>query len=238
VHAVPDPRDPESREVVWPEGLPLTLIVDRDGTRPTAETDIEGFGMIRHLLDAPGQQLFAIFPAHLWSASRVHVPAYNWARLSGTVDQPVSELSREDLENANIARRYASISALATGEGIEKSGLAKTLRDYDAFVMEGVDAEHHKSPEFLMSFGHGPFVVLRLVPGTAKSFGGAKLDQQARVLDTKGEPIARLYAAGEAAGMLGTDAIGRGFSGSATACYLTGRVAGTNAAKEALSRSD
>ena len=74
---------------------------------------------------------------------------------------------------------------------------------------------------------------MELAPGLAKAFGGVSLDEQARVIGLDGEPIPGLFAAGEVAGMLGTEAVGVGFTGSMTAVLLTGRVAGQEAAAAA-----
>jgi predicted oxidoreductase len=86
----------------------------------------------------------------------------------------------------------------------------------------------------LVAFGNDSITSVELFLGAAKAFGGAELDTEARVLDANGEIIDGLWAAGEAAGMLGTPAVGGGFSGSVAACYLTGQVAGQNAAAAAL----
>ena len=67
--------------------------------------------------------------------------------------------------------------------------------------------------------------------GTAKSFGGEQTTVSAEVIGRDGAVIEGLYAAGEVAGMLGTEAVGHGFSGSAGACYYYGRIAGAAAAE-------
>ena len=66
-------------------------------------------------------------------------------------------------------------------------------------------------------------------PGAAKAFSGVRVDGDGRVLDPSGAPIEGLFAAGEVAGFLGTDAVGVGFEGSITACYWLGLRAGAAA---------
>ncbi len=73
-----------------------------------------------------------------------------------------------------------------------------------------------------------PLIAIREFILTRKSLGGIQTDLDSRVLDADGEPIAGLYAVGEAAGFGGGGIHGRGslegtFLGS---CVLTARAAG------------
>jgi succinate dehydrogenase/fumarate reductase flavoprotein subunit len=62
---------------------------------------------------------------------------------------------------------------------------------------------------------------------------GPRIDPAARVLDRAGRPIPGLYAAGEAgASVFGDVYVPRGVS--IANCAVFGRIAGTNAAREAL----
>ena len=123
---------------------------------------------------------------------------------------------------------------MAAVTGIDPAGLQQTMDRYQTFVVTGKDVDFGKRSDFLVPLEGQELVVMELRPGSAKSFGGAWLDDRARVLDVDGQPIPGLYAAGEAAGMLGTPAVGEGFEGSVMGCYLTGRVAGVQAAAEAM----
>ena len=74
-----------------------------------------------------------------------------------------------------------------------------------------------------------------MTPSVAKAFGGIEVDTSGRVVDSAGEPIPGLYAAGELTGMAGGSLVGStGFTGSLSAVLLSGRVAGAAAASEAL----
>jgi predicted oxidoreductase len=81
----------------------------------------------------------------------------------------------------------------------------------------------------------GPLIAVRLSILTRKTLGGLETDLSARVIGAGGEPIAGLYAVGEAAGfggggMHGYRALEGTFLGG---CLFSGRVAG-RAAAEAL----
>ncbi|HUE29209.1 MAG TPA: FAD-binding protein, partial [Solirubrobacteraceae bacterium] len=72
-----------------------------------------------------------------------------------------------------------------------------------------------------------PLIAIRMTVMARKSLGGIQTDLQSRVLRADGEPIARLYAAGEAAGFGGGGMHGRRslegtFLGG---CVFSGRIA-------------
>ncbi|MFH1462821.1 MAG: FAD-binding protein [Pseudomonadota bacterium] len=76
-----------------------------------------------------------------------------------------------------------------------------------------------------------PLWAARLGLVAGKSFGGLATDTEGRLLDTEGQPIPGLWAAGEAAGMGGVGAPA-GFDGSLSAVVFSGRVAGRHAAAD------
>ena len=62
--------------------------------------------------------------------------------------------------------------------------------------------------------------------------GGVQIDENARVIDVNQKPIPRLYAAGEVTG--GIHGACRLGSCAVTECLVFGRIAGQNAAAEAI----
>ncbi|WP_118976212.1 FAD-binding dehydrogenase [Taibaiella koreensis] len=80
----------------------------------------------------------------------------------------------------------------------------------------------------------GPLIAVRLHLLTRKTLGGLHTDLSARVLNSDGQPIGGLYAAGEVAGfggggMHGYRALEGTFLGG---CIFSGKIAGNAAAKE------
>jgi len=78
---------------------------------------------------------------------------------------------------------------------------------------------------------HGPLIAIKLRLVTRKSLGGIQTDLQSRALDNAGNPIAGLYAIGEAAGFGGGGASGRR---SLEGTFLSGCVLTARAAAESL----
>ena len=75
----------------------------------------------------------------------------------------------------------------------------------------------------------GPYYAVAQWPSVHFCCGGVRIDSQARALDFNGEPIPRLFAAGEVCGGIhGSNRLG----GNAIAeCVVFGRIAGKNAAR-------
>jgi succinate dehydrogenase/fumarate reductase flavoprotein subunit len=76
-----------------------------------------------------------------------------------------------------------------------------------------------------------PFYAVRTRPMTRKNLGGPAINPKAQALNTKGRPVAGLYAAGELTGVAGIN--GR-YGGAGTflgPSVYTGRIAGAAAAK-------
>lgn len=230
VHSLQDPRKGMEREPIWIPKVHEGLIVDRNGHRVADETHTQAFQLQEILLNAPDRRLFVLFPPESWGTQKFVVPGYN---LTGPGEP--NTLTGQELIDQGSVLRHSDLDLTAYSWGIEPSTLKATVTAYNAAAEAGMDSEFHKDPATLFSFQQGPFYSAELHLGAAKAFGGAELDPDGRVLNENGEAIDGLWAAGEAAGMLGTEAVSEGFSGSVTACYLTGQVAGKNAAAESLS---
>ena len=88
-------------------------------------------------------------------------------------------------------------------------------------------------PHRLLDPKAGPLIAVRLSVITCKTLGGLHTDLSSRVLDTSGEVLPGLYAAGEAAGFGGGGVHGyRALEGTFLGgCLFSGRVAGRSAAE-------
>ena len=87
-------------------------------------------------------------------------------------------------------------------------------------------------PHALLDPAAGPLIAVRLHVLTRKTLGGLHTDLSSRVLNAAGEPVAGLYAAGEAAGFGGGGMHGyRSLEGTFLGgCLFSGRIAGRAAA--------
>ncbi|MBR0896688.1 FAD-dependent oxidoreductase [Bradyrhizobium tropiciagri] len=105
----------------------------------------------------------------------------------------------------------SSVAELARSAGIDVAGLEKTIAEWNADVNRGEDRafgkgstaynrfngdEEFKPNPCLAPIAVAPFYALEVVIGDLGTFAGLQTDQNCRVLDTKGVPIAGLYATG------------------------------------------
>ncbi|MBG7058823.1 FAD-dependent oxidoreductase [Pseudomonas aeruginosa] len=109
-------------------------------------------------------------------------------------------------------KRGTSLDQLARSCGIDPSGLAATVAEYNRHAREGRDPEFGRGgtafnrkqgdPAYpgpnpcVAPLERGPYSAVQVEPGCFGTFAGLKTDAQARVLDGGGQPIPGLYAAG------------------------------------------
>jgi fumarate reductase flavoprotein subunit len=220
LHSIADPRDAYVDEALWIPWLLRSIVVDSTGTRVANEDLARGFEFVEMMVNSPGQQLYVISSPPI-AQEGLFVPAYLWSSR-----QRPMVLSLDEGFDIGAVTQMDTAGDLAVLLSIDPDGLSAELLRYSEFVEAGEDEDFFKDPSLLYDLGPGPYVGAPLVAGSAKSFVGARVNEDARVLDTSGQIIPGLFAAGEASGFLGSEAIGKGFSGSVTACYLMGRVAG------------
>jgi len=110
-----------------------------------------------------------------------------------------------------------SIGALATAirnqyqwRPMPSDTLEKTVARYNSFVDSGVDADFGKpSPRHRIE--NGPFFAAWSTPCLHDSYGGLRIDTNARVIDMDGTAIPGLYATGDCAGGFSQHGIGKAF---------------------------
>lgn len=112
--------------------------------------------------------------------------------------------------------------------GIDAAELKKTVENYNQYAKDGKDLEFNKRGK-LVPFGEGPYYIMVSKPAVHHTMGGVKINTEAQVIDTEGNVIPGLYAAGEVTGDIhGTNRLG---SDAIADITVFGRIAGQNAAK-------
>ncbi len=221
-----EPLDPRSGQ---PEPIVLIfnygILVNRDGHRfvdeapATVDATYESITRVVHR--QPGGMAYIIFDARIED-----VP--NWKRAvrsdvapieAGTLGELAAKINvpADELEST-VAAYNAACPDGAGFKPLATDGLAtaKDLRPVKSNWSRPISAP--------------PFMAYPLMCGNCFTFGGLKVDQQARVLNTDGEIIPGLYAAGETMGLYyGT------YTGATS--VLRGAVFGRIAGNEAAGRS-
>lgn len=122
-----------------------------------------------------------------------------------------------------------TLAALAAELGMDADTLESTVAKFNAGCESGADTEFGRNPTTMAPIATGPFYALPMVPMLISTHGGPEHDEESRVLDLDGQPIPRLYAAGEVSSVVGW--LYEAGSGHAEGIVF-GRIAGENAAHE------
>jgi tricarballylate dehydrogenase len=159
-------------------------------------------------------------------------------------DSKVEHLLRDEYHIPQVSMaRAGSIEELADGLGIDRSGLVRTVREFNSAVRDGTfdptvldgkgtaGIEPAKS-NWAQPIDLPPFLGYAVACGITFTFGGLKVDSAARVADVDGRAMPGLYAAGEIVGGLFYDNYPGGAGLMAGAVF--GRIAGAGAAQHAM----
>lgn len=201
------------------QSYPIGIVVNRDGRRFVDEgADFRNYTYAkygREILHQPGGIAFQLFDAQT---------------------RPL--LRAEEYDSRPITGAQAdTVEQLAVELGIDPAGLAETANEFNASIADvpfdpavkdgrRARTDPPKS-HWSVALNTPPYYGYAVACGITFTFGGVRIDERARVLDTRGEPIPGLHAAGELVGGL--------FSGNypggtgLTAGAVLGRAAGHHA---------
>ncbi len=175
-------------EVMVISNLDRTLVVDATGRRVADErefmTSIMGS---RYVDEGP---FYAIFDDTGWGLLNLSGRGFNYPDgVNMNIDGP----TYESLVPVPVGDTAAD---LATAAGFDGATFEAALDLYNEAAASGVDTEFGKPEDYLQRIRTGPLRALGIVLGRSKSFGGAALDDEGRVIDELGNTIPGLYAAG------------------------------------------
>ncbi|MFW6195327.1 MAG: FAD-binding protein, partial [Chloroflexota bacterium] len=216
----PEYGDLRVADLFQKHSYPLGIVVNSEGARFLDEgADFRNYTYARYgqeIMKQPGRLAFQIF------------------------DQQTTGLLRDEYSIREVTRATGStIRELAEALDIDPDGLERTVEEFNAAAQEGrfdpslLDGKRTQgiSPpksNWALRLEKPPFVGYAVTCGITFTFGGLKIDREARVTGSLGRPIAGLYAAGEAAGGLYYDNYPGGSGLMSGAVF--GRIAGRNAA--------
>lgn len=123
-----------------------------------------------------------------------------------------------------------TIAELADKLQIEAGNLEKTIDTYNAYCARKEDPEFKRPPQRLKALDNPPYFAVNLFPGGPNTQGGPRRNKRAQILNSEGEAIPGLYAAGEFGSIFGM--IYPAAGGNISECIAFGRIAGQNAAEE------
>ena len=122
-----------------------------------------------------------------------------------------------------------TLEELAAAAELPADNLKRTVEKWNEYSKKGVDPDFDRRTDF-GPIETGPFYAIRIVQNPLGACGGLRTDIETRVLNTAGEPIERLFAAGQIASGMFTGPFYPGCGWAVLGTVHWGRKAGRNAA--------
>lgn len=134
--------------------------------------------------------------------------------------------------NKGIVTEAATLDEMAETLGMDGETLKETITQYNAVVRGETSDSLGRETGLEMEMVEASFFAIKVSPGIHHTMGGVHINTDAEVIDTEGNAITGLWAAGEVTGGVhGANRLG----GNAVAdIVIFGRVAGSNAGTYAM----
>lgn len=217
------PRRPE-QAMPW-------IVVNRTGRRfmneyPPAPQDTAIRDMLRFdadLQDYPNIPAWLIFD----ESGRKTRPLGRPAMTDPAIAYEWSEDNLAEIEKGWVLRSD-TVGGLGKLIGADPAGLEETASSWNVMCETGGDP-HLRPQSTMMPIAHPPFYAIEAHPVITNTQGGLVHDARQRVLDSFGEPIPRLYKAGENGSLFGHLYL---LGGNNSECFIGGRTAGRAVASQ------
>jgi succinate dehydrogenase/fumarate reductase flavoprotein subunit len=138
-----------------------------------------------------------------------------------------SDDNMKEIESG-ILKRADTLAGLAKILGVDAAALERSVAKWNALCDAGADADFGRPPGSMMRIEAPPFYGAPVWATVSNTQGGPVHDDKQRVIDAFGEPIPRLYSAGELGSSFGHLYLS---GGNIAECFVTGRIAGKNVAE-------
>jgi succinate dehydrogenase/fumarate reductase flavoprotein subunit len=164
------------------------------------------------VVDAKGREL-----------STICEPSYNDAAIAARFNR----MTLQEFDKQVFVTR-PSLQDIATEFDLDGDRFSATIAAWNAACAAGADRAFGRPPGSMMPIAEPPFSAAKVWPIVSNTQGGLPHDEEQRVLNAFGEPLRRLYVAGELGSVFGH----LYFSGANySECLVGGRIAGVNAAQ-------
>ena len=206
-----------------------TVDMDQIQIHPTVEANtaalitegLRGDGAV--LINAEGKRFIdEVGTRDVVSAAEIAQPgSYSWL----VVDQAMADAS--SVIQGYIKKGYtaegATYEELAKAIGVDEATFAETMNNWNQCVADKADAEFGRT-SFANPLDTAPYYAIKVTAGVHHTMGGLTINTNTEVLDTNGNVIPGLFAAGEiTGGVHGANRLG----GNAVADFTVfGRIAG------------
>lgn len=212
------------------------ILLDRSGRRFMNEYDpyLQDTGARPFDRFLPERQDFAALPAWL-IADETGRRTYAFGRPTYNERGIEFSWSADNLREVELGLlgRAGDMAELAQAIGVEEAALVDAVSRWNAACAGGRDDDFGRPPSSMVPVAEAPFYYAPVWPVVSNTQGGPVHDAEQRIIDVFGDPIGRLYAAGEMGSAFGFLYMS---GGNLAECFFGGRIAGRNAAAEPENR--
>ena len=208
-----------------------SLIVDQSATRFAAETQLGGYDGIWNAVQYdPANNTWPRIPAYLIFDEKRRLDSRLVPTAFGAAG-PIGMYAWSEDNSAEIERgwitRANTIAGLASKLDLDADTLDRETVKFNNYARRGEDADFGRAAESMLPVDQPPYYAMLLWPGLNNTFGGPRRNARAQIIDLHGEPIPRLYSAGELGSVYVQYPQGGANLGE---CIAFGRIAGERAA--------
>jgi fumarate reductase flavoprotein subunit len=130
----------------------------------------------------------------------------------------------------------SSFEELGQKAGMDKQTFDASIKKYTEMTANGKDTQFFKDPKYLYKLDKGPYYAMKITTRMLGTIGGVKINENIQAVNTKDKPIPGLWVAGSDAGGMYGNSYSMFEGGTLGFAYNSGRIAGENAAKNALGK--
>jgi succinate dehydrogenase/fumarate reductase flavoprotein subunit len=221
---------PEFDPVVIPINLSGAYIrVDKSGKRFMAETRASrhGFGVKEFVLyfdgvtgDFTRLPCYAVFDESVRTKGPlVSMRKFGWFGWFSGYDWSAD--NSKEIEKGWIVKGQ-TLAELASKLGMKAADLEATVTGYNENCKKKVDPDFARGANSLAPLVQPPYYAVKLFPIMYNTQGGPRRNSKCQVVDPTGQPIPRLYTAGELGSFWGWMYNG---GGNNAECFCTGQIA-------------
>ncbi len=197
------------------------ILVDKEGNRVVNER-AAGKDIVAVMEQEENAMLYLFLDQATYDLFKSNITGYGISEemLDGWVE--VNGETRPYFAKADTVEDVAAILE------IDADNLQATIERYNSFVQTGNDEDFSRDPAFMTAeIGEGPYYLIEQVPRFATTLGGLRINNKLQVINTDGEVIEGLYAAGDVSGgARGNDSIpGADVGWALTSGYLAAKNA-------------
>ena len=147
--------------------------------------------------------MYTIFDSTIYNAGPVGPRDYNCGYASMFQVYNWSENNEAELERGwlvkadTIEELVVKLAEQSGNEAIDAEVLKQTIAEYNAACEAGVDPAFGRDALLLSKLDNPPYYAAELIPGAIYTIGGLQGGENGETLDWDGNPIPRLYHAGD-----------------------------------------